>query len=43
MKSMIKTMKGRVMEFVDRWNPDAVGKAEHYIVALDNQLDVLKN
>ncbi len=39
MRSMIKMMKERVTAFVDRSRPDAVSKAEHYIAALDSQLD----
>lgn len=40
MRSMIEKMKERVMELVDRSRPSAVSKAEHYIAALDAQLNV---
>lgn len=39
---MIKNFKERVMVFVDRSNSDAVRKVEHYIAALDAQLEVCK-
>jgi len=39
-RSMIKTMKDHVMALVNRSIPDAMSKAEHYIAALDAQLDV---
>jgi hypothetical protein len=41
-RSMIEKMKKRVMALVDPSRPDAVSKAEHYIAALDKQLDVCK-
>lgn len=42
MCSMIKKMKERITALVDRSKPDAVCKAEHYIAALDAQLEVCK-
>ena len=42
MRLMIEKLKERVMALVDRSNPNAVSKAEHYIVALDAQLEVCK-
>lgn len=39
---MIQKMKENVMALVDRSKPDAIRKAEHYITALDAQLDVCK-
>jgi hypothetical protein len=42
MRSMIEKMKERVMALVDQSRPDALSKAEHYIVALDAQLEVCK-
>jgi hypothetical protein len=42
MHLMIEKMKENVMAFVDRSKPDAIQKAEHYILALDAQLDVCK-
>lgn len=42
MRLMIKNFKERVMAFVDYSNPDAVRKVEHYIAALDAQLEVCK-
>lgn len=42
MCSMIKEMKECVKAFVDRSKPDVVDKAEHYIAALDAQLEVCK-
>ena len=38
MRLLIKKSKDRVIEFVDKSNPDAVRKLEHYIKALDDQL-----
>ena len=43
MRLMIEKMKENVMALVDRSRPDAIRKAEHYIAALDAQLDVCKN
>lgn len=40
MRLMIENMKKSVMELVDHSKPDAVSKAEHYIAALDDQLEV---
>lgn len=40
MRLLIKELKDRVMEFVDKSNPDAVRKSEHYIKALNDQLAV---
>ncbi len=40
MRVGIETLKERVMALVDRSNPNAVTKAEHYIAALDAQLAV---
>jgi len=37
---MIENLKERVMALVDRSNLNAVSKAEHYIAALDVQLEV---
>ncbi len=34
------TLKDRIMELVDKSNPKAVRKAEHYIAALNVQLDL---
>ena len=42
MRSMIEKMKERVTALVDRSRPDAVSKVEHYISALDAQLEVCK-
>jgi hypothetical protein len=42
MRLMIENMKERVIALVDRSIPDAVSKAEHYIAALDAQLEVCK-
>jgi hypothetical protein len=36
---MIQNLKERVMALVDRSNPSAVSKAEHYMAALDAQLE----
>lgn len=38
----IENFKERVMALVDQSNPNAVRKAEHYIAALDAQLEVCK-
>ncbi len=40
MRLFINKLKERVMEFVDQSNESAVRKAEHYIKALDSQLDI---
>lgn len=37
---MIQNLKERVLAFVDKSNPKALAKAEHYIAALDAQLEV---
>lgn len=42
MRSMIEKMKERVMVLVDLSKPDAMSKAEHYIAALDAQIEVCK-
>ena len=42
MRSIIEKMKERLMALVDRSRPDAVSKAEHYIAALDAQLELYK-
>jgi hypothetical protein len=42
MRLMIENLKERVMALVDRSNPNAVSKVEHYIAALDAQLEVCK-
>ena len=42
LRSMIENMKERVKALVDSSKSDAVSKAEHYIAALDDQLDVCK-
>lgn len=42
MRSMIENMKERVKALVDSSNSDAVSKAEHYIAALENQIEVCK-
>ena len=39
---MIEEMKERIMSFVDPARPDAVSKAEHYVAALDTQLNVCR-
>jgi len=39
-RQMIENFKDRIMTFVDRSNPRAVSKAEHYIAAMDAQLEV---
>lgn len=39
-RSSIGEFKKRIMEYVDGSNPDAVKKAEHYIEALNAQLEV---
>ncbi len=40
MRLHINRIKERIMGFVDRSNPKAIGKAEHYIKALDAQIEV---
>jgi len=40
MRLLIENLKERVMVFVDKSNPSAVRKAEHYIKALNAQLEV---
>lgn len=40
MRKMIEDLKERIMGFVDLSNPSAMSKAEHYIAALDAQLEV---
>jgi hypothetical protein len=40
MRLWIENFKERVMSLVDQSNPNAVSKAEHYIAALDAQLEV---
>ena len=42
MRLMIENLKERIMALVDQSKPDAVSKAEHYIAALDAQLEVCK-
>jgi hypothetical protein len=42
MRLRIENLKERVMALVDRSNRDAVSKAEHYIAALDAQLEMCK-
>lgn len=42
MRSMIEKMKESVTALVDQSMPDVVSKAEHYIAALDAQLEVCK-
>lgn len=42
MRSMIEKMKDRVMSLTDQSRSDAVSKAEHYIAALDAQIEVCK-
>ncbi len=42
MREGIETLKERVTALVDRSNLDAVSKAEHYIAALDAQLEMCK-
>ena len=42
LRSLIKEMKEGVTSFVDRSNPQAVSKTEHYIAALDTHLQVCK-
>lgn len=42
MRLMIANLKERVIALVDQSNPDAVRKAEHYIAALDAQIEVSK-
>lgn len=41
-RSMIVKMKDRVMALVDHSRPDVERKAEHYIAALNDQLDVCR-
>lgn len=43
MRSMIEKMKERVMALTDQSKPNAVSKAEHYIAALDAQLEEVCN
>lgn len=43
MRLMILQMKERVIAAVDQSRPGAVGKAQHYIAALDEQLEVCNN
>ncbi len=40
MRLLIEKLKGRVMEFVDTSDPKAMKKADHYIKALNEQLEV---
>lgn len=40
MRILIKELKNRILEFVDKANPDAIRKSEHYIKALNEQLVV---
>jgi len=40
MREMIQSMKDRIMSFVDSNNEKAVRKAEHYIRALDAQIEI---
>jgi hypothetical protein len=40
MRILIKELKNRILEFVDKANPDAIRKSKHYIKALNNQLAV---
>jgi hypothetical protein len=42
MRSMIQQTKERVIAALDQSRPDAVGKAQHYVAALDAQLEVCK-
>jgi hypothetical protein len=42
LRRMIEDLKARVMALVDLSNPNAVSKAEHYIAALDAQLEGCK-
>lgn len=39
MRSMIEKMKDRIMAHVDQSNPKAMSKAEHYIAALNKQVE----
>jgi hypothetical protein len=43
MRLCIKDLKDRIMEFVDKTNPEAIRKSEHYIKALNDQLIVCDN
>lgn len=38
----IENLKNRVMALVDQSNPNVLSKADHYIAALDAQLEVCK-
>jgi len=40
MRSMIENVRDRVIALIDRSKPDAASKAEHYIAALDAQIEV---
>ena len=40
MRLSIQNMKEKVVTLVDRENPDAVRKAEHYVMALNAQLEM---
>ena len=42
MREMLEMLKERIMGYVTPTNPDAVRKAQHYIAALDAQLEVCK-
>lgn len=42
LRRIIENLKARVLALVDLSNPNAVGKADHYIAALDAQLEVCK-
>jgi len=42
MRAMIKNFKERIMPFLDHPDSDVVRKVEHYIAALDAQLEVCK-
>jgi len=39
-RAMLAEVKGRIEEFINRLDPAAVSKAQHYIGALDRQLEV---
>ena len=39
-RQLLDDLKGRIMTYVDKNNPGAVRKAEHYLAALDAQRDV---
>lgn len=40
LRDSLKTMKDNMMKYIDRSNPSAVLKSQHYVAALDAQLEI---